>query len=91
MGFKKGDENINTLGRPVGSKNKLYSSRRFILNTLDNNRDKLLVELKSLKGEKFVQYYIRLMEFVLAKRNNQILDVEKLSEKEVKDLIDSIN
>ena len=64
---------------------------QLLIRELDNNRDKLLVELKSLKGEKFVQYYIRLMEFVLAKRNNQILDVEKLSEKEVKDLIDSIN
>ena len=91
MGFTKGDKNINRLGRPVGSKNKLYSSRRFILNTLDTNRDKLIHEFKTLKGEKFVQYYIRLMEFVLAKRTNQILDVEKLSEKEVKDLIDSIN
>lgn len=91
MGFKKGDKNINRMGRPVGSKNKLYSSRRFILNTLEDNRDKLIHELKELKGEKFVQYYIRLLEFVLAKRNNQILDVEKLSEKEVKDLIDSIN
>jgi hypothetical protein len=91
MGFTKGDKNINRMGRPVGSKNKLYSSRRFILNTLEDNRDKLIHELKELKGEKFVQYYIRLLEFVLAKRNNQILDVEKLSEKEVKDLIDSIN
>ena len=79
------------MGRPVGSKNKLYSSRRFILNTLESNRDKLVHELKELKGEKFVQYYLRLLEFVLAKRNNQILDVEKLSEKEVQDLIDAIN
>jgi len=91
MAFKKGDKNINRMGRPVGSKNKLYSSRRFILNTLESNRDKLVHELKELKGEKFVQYYLRLLEFVLAKRNNQILDVEKLSEKEVQDLIDAIN
>lgn len=91
MGFKKGDKNINRLGRPVGSKNKLYSTRRHIFNLLENNRDKLTFELKHLEGEKFVQYYIRLMEFVLAKRTNQILDVDKLSEKEVQDLIDSIN
>ena len=31
----KDDKNINRLGRPVGSKNKLYSTRRFIFNGLE--------------------------------------------------------
>jgi hypothetical protein len=91
MPFTKGDENINRLGRPIGSKNKLYATRRFIFNLLENDRDKLMFEMRTLKGEKYVQLYMRLLEFVLAKRTNQILKVDKLSDKEIQDLLDSIN
>ena len=91
MPFTKGDDNINRLGRPVGSKNKLYSTRRFIFNGLEDNRDKFLYELKTLKGEKFVNYYLKLLEYVLAKRSNQILKVDKLTDKEINDLLDSVN
>lgn len=91
MPFEKGDKNINRLGRPIGSKNRLYATRRFIFNLLENNRDKLMIELDSLHGEKYVQLYMRLLEFVLAKRTNQILKVDKLSDKEIQDLLDSIN
>lgn len=91
MPFTKGDENINRLGRPIGSKNKLYATRRFIFNLLENDRDKLMFEMRTLKGEKYVQLYLRLLEFVLAKRTNQILKVDKLSDKEIQDLLDSIN
>ena len=54
MPFEKGDKNINRLGRPIGSKNRLYATRRFIFNLLENNRDKLMIELDSLHGEKYV-------------------------------------
>jgi hypothetical protein len=91
MPFTKGDENINRLGRPIGSKNKLYATRRFIFNLLENDRDKLMFEMRTLKGEKYVQLYLRLLEFVLAKRTNQILKVDKLSDKEIQDLLDAIN
>ena len=91
MPFKKGDENINRLGRPVGSKNKLYTTRRFLFNGLESNRDKFLYELKTLKGEKFVSYYLKMLEFVLAKRSNQILKFDELSDKEINDILDAIN
>ena len=91
MVFIKNDPNINVLGRPKGSKNKLYATRRYIFNLLEDNRDKLITELKSLKGEKFVNYYIKLMEYVMAKRNNQIIDIKKLSNKEINELLDQIN
>ena len=91
MPFTTGDKNINVLGRPKGSKNKLYATRRYIFNLLEDNRDKLLKELKTLKGEKFVGYYIKLLEYVMAKRNNQIIDIKKLSNKEINDLLDQIN
>tara|TARA_R100001440_G_scaffold22651_1_gene36998 strand:+ start:282 stop:557 length:276 start_codon:yes stop_codon:yes gene_type:complete len=91
MPFVKGDENINRLGRPAGSKNKYYTTRRFIFNGLVDNRDKFMHELKTLKGEKFVSYYMKLLEFVVAKRNNQIIKVDKLSDKEIQDLLESIN
>ena len=91
MPFTKGDKNINILGRPKGTKNKLYATRRYIFNLLEDNRDKLIYELKTLKGEKFVNYYIKLMEYVMAKRNNQIIDIKKLSNKEINDLLDQVN
>ena len=91
MPFEKGDENINRLGRPVGSKNKLYSTRRFIFNLLEKQRDRLEVELDGLHGEKYVQLYMKLLEYVLAKRSNQILKVDKLTDKEINDLLDSVN
>jgi hypothetical protein len=91
MPFTKGDENINRLGRPKGSKNKLYSTRRFLFNGLEDNRDKFLTELKTLKGEKFVSYYLKMLEFVLAERNNQILKFDELSDKEINDILDAIN
>ena len=91
MPFKKEDKNINRLGRPIGSKNKLYSTRRFIFNLLEKQRDRLEVELDSLHGEKYVQLYMKLLEYVLAKRSNQIIKIDKLSDKEIQDLLDSIN
>ena len=91
MPFKKEDKNINRLGRPVGSKNKLYATRRFINNLLEKNRDRLEVELDSLHGEKYVQLYMKLLEYILAKRSNQVIDISKLSSKEVEDIIEGIN
>ena len=91
MPFIKNDPNINVLGRPKGSKNKLYATKRYIFNLLEDNRDKLINELKSLKGEKFVNYYIKLMEYVMAKRHNQIIDIKKLSNKEINEMLDQIN
>ena len=49
------------------------------------------MELDSLHGEKYVQLYMKLLEYVLAKRSNQILKVDKLTDKEINDLLDSVN
>ena len=49
------------------------------------------MELDSLHGEKYVQLYMKLLEYVLAKRSNQIIKIDKLSDKEIQDLLDSIN
>ena len=79
MPFTKGDKNINILGRPKETKNKLYATRRYIFNLLEDNRDKLEREMESLKGKDFVSHYIKLLGFLIAPRNSQVIDISKLS------------
>ena len=89
--FKKGDIRINRKGRPVGSKNNVYGTRKYLQQLLEDNREKLKYELGELEGKEFVDRYIKLMEFLLAKRQNQVLSVDKLSDSELNDILEQIN
>jgi len=91
MPFTKGDTRINRKGRPIGSKNNVYGTRKYLQQLLEDNRDKLKFELSELEGKEFVDRYIKLMEFLLAKRQNQVLSVDKLSDSELNDILESIN
>tara|TARA_Y100000768_G_C23899439_1_gene644292 strand:- start:206 stop:337 length:132 start_codon:yes stop_codon:yes gene_type:complete len=42
-------------------------------------------------GKEFIDRYIKLMEFLLAKRQNQVLSVDKLSDSEINDILEGIN
>ena len=91
MPFTKGDTRINRKGRPTGSKNNVYGTRKYLQQLLEDNRDKLKFELSELEGKEFVDRYIKLMEFLLAKRQNQVLSVDKLSDSELNDILENIN
>ena len=94
MPFTKGDKNINRNGRmPIalgGSPNKLYGTRKWVQTTLEGQRDKVEKELKRLEGKEYLMMYLKLLSFVIAPRTKQIIDITKLSNSEVQDLLDSI-
>tara|TARA_Y100000996_G_C22191313_1_gene507128 strand:- start:184 stop:471 length:288 start_codon:yes stop_codon:yes gene_type:complete len=95
MPFSKGDKNINRKGRPTlasgGAGNKMYGTRKWLNKALISNRKKVEIELGRLQGKEFLDLYIKLMSYVLAPRTQQIIDITKLSSKEVDDIIESIN
>ena len=76
MAFKKGKSG-NPNGRPVGAIDKEKRRIRQIINTvLDDNTDRFQEELDKLKGPKFVDFYIKLLEYVVPKLQRQAIEIE---------------
>jgi len=64
-------------GRPVGSIDKdKRKSREIIGNVLDDNTDRFIEEFERLKGEEFLNIYIKLLEFILPKLQRQAMEIE---------------
>lgn len=65
MGFEKG----NTIGkgRPAGSVNKPNELKQFLINTVNDNQERFLKEIKELEGKNYVDAMFALMEYVQPK------------------------
>jgi len=76
MAFKKGKSG-NPNGRPVGAIDKDKRKIREIIDTvLDDNADRFQEELDKLKGPKFLDFYIKLLEYVVPKLQRQAIEIE---------------
>ncbi len=76
MAFKKGKSG-NPNGRPVGAIDKHKRKIKEIIDTvLDDNADRFKEEFERLKGEEFLNIYIKLLEFILPKLQRQAIEIE---------------
>ncbi len=76
MRFKKGQSG-NYKGRPVGAIDKHKRKIKEIIgNVLDDNADRFKEEFERLKGEEFLNFYIKLLEFGLPKLQRQAIEIE---------------
>ncbi len=76
MAFKKGKSG-NPNGRPVGAIDKHNRKIKEIIDTvLDDNAHRLQEELDKLTGVKFLDLYIKLLEYVMPKLQRQAIEIE---------------
>jgi hypothetical protein len=67
----------NVNGRPLGTPNKMTQEHReFIQSIIDNQKDKILIELEQLKGKDYIQAITTLLEFVIPKLSRTELKTE---------------
>lgn len=85
MPFRKGQSG-NPKGRP---RNSSTSLRAKVKQLLDDSFDQIAEDLLKLDPKDRVTQWVKLLEFVVAKRReNQNIDVSRLSEEEVNALIE---
>jgi len=64
------------MGRPIEAIDKDKRRIREIIDTvLDDNTDRFQEELDKLKGPKFVDFYIKLLEYVVPKLQRQAIEI----------------
>ena len=65
MGFEKG--NTAGKGRPKGSVNKDSELKKFLIDLVKDNQEKLVEEIKKLEGKAFTDSMFALIEYVQPK------------------------
>ena len=97
MGLPKGRTN-NMQGRPKGSVNKLgVSTKDWILSIIDNNRDQLEKDLKSLEPKERWQIAERLLQYIVPRQQaiQATVELDALTDEGIQrittELLNSIN
>jgi hypothetical protein len=65
-------------------------TRKFIFDTLKSNRSKLTYLLEELTPREFVDFYLRLLPYIVAPRTQQKISISDLSKSEVQDMVQDI-
>ena len=82
--------------RAAGAKSKRGASkttiqtRKFIYNILHQNKSKLNYMLDELTPREFVDFYLRLLPYIIAPRTMQKIEVGELSKEEIVDMVKDI-
>lgn len=81
-----------TGGRVQGTPNAITSDlRSWIAEIIDNNKDLFIQDLQAVDPEKRLQLFEKLFQYVIPKQTAQSIDLEKLSDAQLNQIIDSIN
>jgi len=73
-----------------GAAKTTIQTRKFIYNLLNLNKSKLKYMLEELTPREFVDFYLRLLPYILAPRTMQKIDVSELSKEEISDMVKDI-
>tara|TARA_B100001057_G_scaffold376518_1_gene381700 strand:- start:412 stop:699 length:288 start_codon:yes stop_codon:yes gene_type:complete len=65
-------------------------TRKFIFDILRKNRSKLQYMLEELTPREFVDFYLRLLPYIIAPRTMQKIDVSEISKDEITDMVKDI-
>lgn len=75
--MKKGHSG-NPNGRPKGATDKKKTKIREIIGAvLDDNADRVQGELLTLQGKDFLDFYIRLLEYIIPKLQRQTIEIDQ--------------
>ncbi|UFH55513.1 hypothetical protein [Spirosoma sp. KNUC1025] len=89
MPFKPGQPKI--AGRKRGSKNRVpldLRSRLAVL--LENQFENIQDKLEQLDPKEYVTAYVKMLEFVVAKKREEKIDLSNLTDEQVDDLLNKI-
>jgi len=73
-----------------GAAKSTLQTRKFIFEILQENKEKLKYMLEELTPREFVDFYLRMLPFIIAPRTMQKIDVSELSKEEITDMVKDI-
>ena len=66
------------------------TTRRFLFELLNSNRDKFKYMMDELEPKDFINTWLKLLPYIISMRHLQQFDVSELSRKEVQDMVQDL-